>query len=440
MSDPNPTRYGPYSDTHIPLYAKMALWLRDSTGQFTPASGASSPQVFANTGASSLTGLIGGSIVSDGSANAYIANASGVPKKVLKAGDAFTFADNVGAVFGDGSDITILWDATNLVVSQAAADSNILWGVSGAGINHTFYGDTAGRDMQWDQTNDQLLFLDNAKLAIGTGAGAAGDITFSWNGTKMLVGQLTANSAIDFGVSGAGIDLQLYGDTAGRDLLWDQSIDSLIFADSTVLGIGSGAGAGADITFSWDGTRLNVNQLTANSEIRWGVDGAGLDQRWYGDTASAAMVFDQSLDALTFEGAASIRGIRTSSTTAAAITGTTVLTLADSGGVFSVSQASAYDIDLPSPTSGPRLPIQLLPDRSGGEQRDDHGRRWRGHVRRHDHQRRDKCGRGDRQHAHLRLWCCGTRGQHRDHEYLDGSLPRARRDQCSGRHHHRVIG
>lgn len=35
------------------------------------------------------------------------------------------------------------------------------------------------------------------------------------------------------------------------------------------------------------------------------------------------------------------------------ITAATVLTLADSGGVFSVSQAAAYDIDLPSPTSGP---------------------------------------------------------------------------------------
>jgi hypothetical protein len=50
---------------------------------------------------------------------------------------------------------------------------------------------------------------------------------------------------------------------------------------------------------------------------------------------------------------AAIRGLRTYSTTAAAITAATALTLADAGGVFSVSQAAAYDIDLPSPTSGP---------------------------------------------------------------------------------------
>jgi hypothetical protein len=57
--------------------------------------------------------------------------------------------------------------------------------------------------------------------------------------------------------------------------------------------------------------------------------------------------------AIAFVGSGSVAGMRTSSTTAAAITGATALTLADSGGVFSVSQAAAYDIDLPSPTTGP---------------------------------------------------------------------------------------
>lgn len=210
MSDPNPTQYGPYSATHIPLHAKIALWLRDAAGKFTTDSRASSPQIFANSGASSLTGLIGGSIVSDGSADIYVANASGAPKKVLKAGDSFVYADNAVSYWGDGNDIGATWDGTRFVWSQAAA----------------------------------------------------------------------------------------------------------------------------------------------NSEMRYGVDGAGIDQRWYGDTASAALVWDQSLDALTFEGVASVRGIRNSTNGATAITATRVLTLADAGGIFTVAQSSAYDIDLPSPTTG----------------------------------------------------------------------------------------
>lgn len=195
--------------------------------------------------------------------------------------DAIRVADSVKLSLGDADDIGFLWDATDLLVSQATTDSNIKWGVSGAGINHIFYGDTATANMTWDQTNDQLLFNDNAYLAIGTGAGAAGDIRFSW-----------------------------------------------------------------------DATRMNVTQLTTNSEIRWGVDGAGIDQMWYGDTASAYANWDQSADALVFGGAAGITNLKVKQSTAVAITGATTLVLADSGGIFTVGQGSAYDIDLPSPTTG----------------------------------------------------------------------------------------
>lgn len=48
-----------------------------------------------------------------------------------------------------------------------------------------------------------------------------------------------------------------------------------------------------------------------------------------------------------------IRGLQTVGSGAAAITTTRMMTLADAGGVFSVAQSSAYDIDLPSPTTGP---------------------------------------------------------------------------------------
>ena len=210
MSESIPARIIKHIKAGIVAYGKIALWKRDAEGEFTPASALASPQVFADTNASSLTGLRGGSIVSDGSADVYIANASGVPKKVLKAGDSFTYADSVVSYWGDGNDIGATWDGTRFVWSQAAA----------------------------------------------------------------------------------------------------------------------------------------------NSEMRYGVDGAGIDQRWYGDTASAALVLDQSADALLFEGVFSVRGIRYSSSGATAITTTRAMTLADAGGVFTVAQSSAYDIDLPSPTTG----------------------------------------------------------------------------------------
>jgi predicted RecA/RadA family phage recombinase len=56
------------------------------------------------------------------------------------------------------------------------------------------------------------------------------------------------------------------------------------------------------------------------------------------------------------QGTVLIEGARfAAGTTPVAITAATTLTLADSGGIFTVSQAAAYDIDLPSPTTGPGL-------------------------------------------------------------------------------------
>jgi hypothetical protein len=195
-------------------------------------------------------------------------------------GDGFRFDDNAGLKIGTGSDVVFTWDGTQLNVTQAAADSDIRWGVSGAGINHVFYGDTATYDMTWDQSNNQLLFNDNTSLSIGTGAGSAGDISFAWNGTQ-----------------------------------------------------------------------LNVTQLTADSGIFWGVDGAGIDHTFYGDTASAKVVWDQSADTLIFAGAAGMQGAVVKTNGATAITTTRAVTRADSGGVFTAAQSSAYTITVAQPTA-----------------------------------------------------------------------------------------
>ena len=178
--------------------------------------------------ATTTSAEVDGSLILTGAAP-YV-KIGGVAKAIPYSGSALSLADSVALNFGDANDIVFKWDGTDLLVTQAAADSVVKWGVSGAGINHVFYGDTAGRDLTWDQTNNQLLAADSTAIGIGSGAGAAADITLSWNGTKLLVSQLTANSAIDFGVDGAGIDLVLYGDTASATVTWDQSADKLVLA------------------------------------------------------------------------------------------------------------------------------------------------------------------------------------------------------------------
>ena len=129
------------------------------------------------------------------------------------------------------------------------------------------------------------------------------------------------------------------------------------YADNTALNIGDGN----DITLTWDGTRLNVAQTLANSEIRWGVDGAGIDQRWYGDTASAYALWDQSADTLVFGGVAGVQGAVVKTNGATAITTTRAVTRADSGGIFTVAQSSAYTITVAQPTAaGERYIFQCV--------------------------------------------------------------------------------
>ena len=140
--------------------------------------------------------------------------------------DSLIFTDNAKLALGSSSDIVFNWDNTSLKITQATVNSAIQFGVSGAGIDILWFGDTAGYNLTWDQSADSLIFGDNAKLALGDSS----DIVFLWNNTDLLVSQATVNSAIKWGVDGAGIDHVFYGDTASATMTWDQSADTLIMA------------------------------------------------------------------------------------------------------------------------------------------------------------------------------------------------------------------
>jgi hypothetical protein len=118
----------------------------------------------------------------------------------------------------------------------------------------------------------------------------------AWETVLGAAGTLTANTISEL-TSAAGV-------TIDGLLLKDGYVAA---ADNQGLKLGNTAAA-PDITIAWDGTRLNVTQGTANSEIRWGVDGAGIDQKWYTDTASQSFTLDQSADALVMTAAVSITG------------------------------------------------------------------------------------------------------------------------------------
>jgi hypothetical protein len=93
-------------------------------------------------------------------------------------------------------------------------------------------------------------------------------------------------------------------------------------------------------------TTNSAEKIVAGKQIDSGSTGIATDV-----IAESTAATGVTVDGLLIKDGA-IRGLQTVSSTAAAITAATELTLADSGGVFNIDQDAAFDIDLPSPTTG----------------------------------------------------------------------------------------
>lgn len=142
------------------------------------------------------------------------------------------------------------------------------------------------------------------------------------SGNLIFTEKVVGNGAIfQFGVDDDGLDVKFFGATSGAYMLWDESADALKFVGGAYL---SSAGAilpatndGAALgsaTVSWSdlflasGGVINwnngdvtmthaANALTlAGGDMNFGVDGTGVDVKFFGDTASCYALWDQSED------------------------------------------------------------------------------------------------------------------------------------------------
>jgi cytoskeletal protein CcmA (bactofilin family) len=135
------------------------------------------------------------------------------------------------------------------------------------------------------------------------------------------------NGAINVGVDDTGYDVKFFGATTGKSLLWDESADSLIVTGTTTL-VGTTNLDAVDI----DG----ATQIDATVTV--GVDDTGYDVKFFGATAGAYMLWDESADDLILGGAA---GLSVNST--ALVTGvlTTTAATVHTGGITMPNNAKA---------------------------------------------------------------------------------------------------
>ena len=141
-------------------------------------------------------------------------------------------------------------------------------------------------------------------------------------------GAVQIDGAVTVGVDGTGQDVKFFGDTSGQFLLWDQSADELALVGDSKLSFHDAAG-GENIVASSDGhleinagttlditaptvdinaaTSLNVDGATQiNNTVTVGQNDTGYDVKFFGATASAFMLWDQSEDDLVLSGVSNL--------------------------------------------------------------------------------------------------------------------------------------
>jgi hypothetical protein len=226
---------------------------------------------------------------------------------------------------GDSWNISIAGAASLVGITNTAADC--LW-------DDTY-------DMSWDTSLDQLLFEDNAVLGIGGAHDAAGDVTFKWDATNLLIEANADNTGqIRMGSTNA-IDFAVYGSTNTNIVLFDvseaivesngwawviQDDDDLRFGDSdefvveydedgtdNLVVVAANANDAMQIGDCTTGTDfIMVGSAAADNTthkawfdasgntnegiMKFGVDDHGLDVEFYGETASQLVTWDQSAD------------------------------------------------------------------------------------------------------------------------------------------------
>jgi hypothetical protein len=90
----------------------------------------------------------------------------------------------------------------------------------------------------WQGTKVASAYLDDQTAHL--------NITQSFTGAKTFGAATQFNSTVTVGVNDTGYDVQLFGATAGSNILWDQSADDLIFTNA---GIAVGSDATGDIYY-----------------------------------------------------------------------------------------------------------------------------------------------------------------------------------------------
>jgi len=186
------------------------------------------------------------------------------------------------------------------VSGNSQFSGTITVGVDGTGLDVKFFGATSGAYMLWDESADDL------KLVGAAGFTVAGNIDIDGTANLDVVdidGATQADGTITVGVDDTGFDVKFFGATSGSYMLWDESADDLKLVGAA--GLTVAGNADIDGTTNLDAVDID-GAVQADGTITVGVDDTGYDVKFFGATASAYMLWDESADDLILAGAARV--------------------------------------------------------------------------------------------------------------------------------------
>ena len=262
-----------------------------------------------------MAGLARGKIIYGDSSGNPAALAVGSNGQVLKSdGTDISWGTDSGAITAVnnatanelvtiGSTTTELDAEANLTFDGSALQvtGTLTVGVNDTGHDVKFFGATSGAYMLWDESTDDLKLVGAAGLTV---AGAI-DIDGLTNLDAVDIdGAVQLDSTLTVGVDDTGYDVKLFGATASKYMLWDESADSLIvkdIVDAVNFKINGGQGSDGQVLTStgsgvaWEAVSAGATSLTENNSIWLGNDPSSTTNSAEGNVA----VGTTALDAIT---------------------------------------------------------------------------------------------------------------------------------------------
>ncbi len=243
----------------------------------------------------------------------------------------------------NATDETLLFYPTEIT-----DDQTVNFGTATNTTDFRLFGATAST-VVFDASADEVLFTAY-DIGMQDGDlinwGNSDDFTMTGTNQAFTFGTLTSDetSAWNFGADTDGDDVKLFGATTGAYFLWDADADAVLidkadiaFSESDGLLFGDTLGTG-DIRIDAAAAVLTIGQVAAGTgSVVVGVDDAGLDWTFFGDTtlvnmkwttATGLLAFTGQVNIATFEGT-TVNGVDTILAVADPTVGNQVWTLPD---------------------------------------------------------------------------------------------------------------